>query len=180
MNSDRFLRPRKHKSIKRLEKEIESIIWETVQQRQKECSKTSSSDKDLLQLIMEATINDPNIGAKDSSKNFIVDNCKSIYFAGHESTAVAATWSLMLLALHPEWQDRIRSEFAQACPDGHLDTTATLQLKSVTPFSLSLNETVCFRLYDPKCFWRTRSALICFICSNFRNNNKIIITLVKL
>ncbi|KAL0539814.1 hypothetical protein IC582_024035 [Cucumis melo] len=145
--SDRFLRPRKHKSIKRLEKEIESIIWETVQQRQKECSKTSSSDKDLLQLIMEATINDPNIGAKDSSKNFIVDNCKSIYFAGHESTAVAATWSLMLLALHPEWQDRIRSEFAQACPDGHLDTTATLQLKSV---NMVIHETL--RLYPPAAF----------------------------
>lgn len=132
VNSDRFFQRSKHRRIKKLEKEIESLIWETVQQRQKECSKTSSSKKDLLQLIMEATTNDPNIGANDSSKNFIVDNCKSIYFAGHESTAVAATWSLMLLALHPEWQDCIRSEFAHACPDGHPDMAVISQLKSVT------------------------------------------------
>ncbi|XP_038893046.1 cytochrome P450 714A1-like isoform X2 [Benincasa hispida] len=146
-SSLRFLQPRKHKRIKKLEKEIESLIWETVQQRQKEFSKTSSSEKDLLQLIMEATTNDPNVGANDSSKNFIVDNCKSIYFAGHESTAVAATWTLMLLALHPEWQDCIRSEFAHACPDGRPDTTVISNLKTV---SMVVHEAL--RLYPPAAF----------------------------
>ncbi|XP_023516881.1 cytochrome P450 714A1-like [Cucurbita pepo subsp. pepo] len=146
--SDRLFQQPKHRRIKKLEKEIESLIWETVQQRQRECSKTSS-DKDLLQLIMEAAMNDPTVGANcnESPKKFIVDNCKSIYFAGHESTAVAATWSLMLLALHPEWQDRIRSEFTQACPDGRVNMTTISQLKSV---SMVVQETL--RLYPPAAF----------------------------
>ncbi|PWZ38225.1 Potassium transporter 25 [Zea mays] len=48
-------------------------------------------------------------------EDFIVDNCKNIYFAGHETTAVTATWCLMLLAAHPDWQDRARAEVLEVC-----------------------------------------------------------------
>ena len=137
MNSDKFFKPSEHRRIKKLEKEIESSIWETVQQRQEQCSKTSSSDKDLLQLIMKAAMTDSSLGPKQSSKNFIVDNCKTMYFVSHDTTAVTAAWSLMLLALHPNWQDRIRSEFAHTCTDGRFDITAISQLKSVNCFSLT-------------------------------------------
>lgn len=137
MNSNKFFKPSKHRRIKKLEKEINSSIWETVQQRREQCSKTSSSDKDLLQLIMDAAMTESSLPAKQSSKNFIVDNCKTMYFSGHETTAVSAAWSLMLLALHPNWQDRIRSEFAHTCPDGRFDLTSISQLKSVNYLSLT-------------------------------------------
>ena len=94
---------KKQNEIASLEKEIESLIWELVEERKRECSGTSSSEKDLMQLLLEAAMTDQSLG-KDFSKRFIVDNCKNIYFAGHETTAVAASWCLMLLALHPEWQ----------------------------------------------------------------------------
>lgn len=104
------------------------MIWAAVKERERECQETSSQ-KDLMQLILEGAINDQNLG-KDSSKRFIVDNCKNIYFAGHESTAVAASWCLMLLALHPEWQDPIRIELAQVCKDG-FPADDLLHLKTV-------------------------------------------------
>lgn len=108
--SCRFLATTRQKEIGGLEKEVESLIWETIEERRRESVETSSySEKDLLQLILEEAINDVHVG-KESSKKFIVDNCKNIYFAGHESTASAASWCLMLLALHPEWQARIREE----------------------------------------------------------------------
>lgn len=72
-----------------------------------------------------------HFASKDESKNFIVDNCKNIYFAGHESTSVAASWCLMLLALHPQWQTRIRNEMFEACPNGSLDVDSLPKLKSV-------------------------------------------------
>jgi cytochrome P450 len=118
------------KTISNLEREIESLIWKAVKEREQQRLETSSSEKDLLQLILEGAMNDQSL-AKDSSKRFIVDNCKNIYFAGHESTAVAASWCLMLLALHPEWQARIRSEVAQVCPNGLADLNSVLQLKTV-------------------------------------------------
>ncbi|KAJ6348682.1 hypothetical protein OIU77_006288 [Salix suchowensis] len=112
-----FLPAKKHNKISNLEREVESLIWEAVKERQQECRETSSSEKDLMLLLLEGAVNDQSLG-KDASKSFVVDNCKTIYFAGHESTAVAASWCLMLLALHPEWQDGIRKEQAEVFKDG--------------------------------------------------------------
>ncbi|CAA2971413.1 cytochrome P450 714A1-like [Olea europaea var. sylvestris] len=133
------------KKVKNLEKEIEVLILEVVNERERECMETSSLEKDLLQLILEGAIND--VG-KDSSKKFIVDNCKNIYFAGHESTAVAASWCLILLSLHPEWQARIRKEIAQACSDSEqIDADLLPKLKTVT---MVIQEVL--RLYPPAAF----------------------------
>jgi len=115
-----------------LEKEIESLIWDVVENRKRECSEASASEKDLMQLLLEAATNDPSLG-KDFSKRFIVDNCKNIYFAGHETTAVSACWCLMFLGLHQEWQSRIRAEVAEHCPNGIPDSESLPLLKTVYP-----------------------------------------------
>ncbi|KAJ9683760.1 hypothetical protein PVL29_016316 [Vitis rotundifolia] len=99
-----------------------------------------------MQLLLESAINDPNLG-QASSKRFIVDNCKSIYFAGHESTAVAASWCLMLLALHPDWQAQIRAEIAEVCGDNMPDADSITKMKWMT---MVIQETL--RLYPPAAF----------------------------
>ncbi|XP_022861183.1 cytochrome P450 714A1-like [Olea europaea var. sylvestris] len=140
-----FLPSVQQKEVNNLEKEIETLIWEAVNARERECLVEISSEKDLLQLILEGAIND--VG-KDSSKKFIVDNCKNIYFAGHESTAVAASWCLILLALYPEWQARIREEITQVCADGtHMEVDSLPKLKAVT---MVIQEVL--RLYPPAAF----------------------------
>ncbi|KAF0907550.1 hypothetical protein E2562_018363 [Oryza meyeriana var. granulata] len=78
------------------------------------------------------------------AEDFVVDNCKNIYFAGYESTAVTAAWSMMLLALHPEWQDRVRDEVREACGGGGRapDFPALQKMKNLT---MVIQETL--RLY---------------------------------
>lgn len=147
----RFLNTKVHKEVKSLEKEIESLIWEAVQERVEECSKGYSSEKDLMQWILEGATNDQELD-EVSSKQLIVDNCKNMYFAGHESTAVAASWCLMLLALHPEWQHNIREEVNQLCGNNEdhlhvLDVETLLKIKSVT---MVIQEAL--RLYPPAAF----------------------------
>ncbi|CAM8919893.1 unnamed protein product [Rhodiola kirilowii] len=141
-----FLMTKKKREARGLESEIEHLIWETVKERKEEWSKTPSRTKDLMQLILEGAMKDAHLD-KDASKKFIVDNCKNIYFAGHESTAVAASWCLMLLALHPEWQDRVRIELSDVCVNGILDSNSLLQMKEVT---LVIQEAM--RLYPPAAF----------------------------
>ena len=41
----------------------------------------------------------------------------SSYFSGHETTAIKASRSLMLLAAHPEWQAYGRVEVPEICGD---------------------------------------------------------------
>ncbi|MFQ6647363.1 hypothetical protein Gotur_021111 [Gossypium turneri] len=137
---------KKQNEILSLEREIESLIWETVKERESKCKEACSSEKDLLHLILKGALNDQSLG-EDSSKRFIVDNCKNIYFAGHESTAVAASWCLMLLALQPEWQSRVRAEVAQVCGGSLPDADSVSRLKTVT---MVIQEAL--RLYPPAAF----------------------------
>ncbi|XP_052181156.1 uncharacterized protein LOC127794249 [Diospyros lotus] len=132
-----------------LEKEIESLIWETVEKRVQEYSGASPGPvKDLLQLILDGAMKDNFVGREYSSKRFIVDNCKNIYFAGNEPTAVAASWCLILLALYPDWQARIREEVTQVCqPDGLPDVDSLPRMKAVT---MVIQEAL--RLYPPAAF----------------------------
>ncbi|KDP33461.1 hypothetical protein JCGZ_07032 [Jatropha curcas] len=140
-----FFASKKRKRLSSLEKEIDSLIWDTVKEREKQCSEKSYIEKDLMHRLLEESVNDSN-SSKFSAKSFIVDNCKNMYFAGHESTATAASWCLMLLALYPEWQSRIRQEVNQFCSDG-LDKNSISNLKTLT---MLIQETL--RLYPPAAF----------------------------
>ncbi|KAE8700294.1 CYP714A1 protein [Hibiscus syriacus] len=146
-SSSRFL-PNNNK-VSTLEREVELLIWETVKQRQQECFGKSLGQKDLMQHILESAVTDASV----APQKFIVDNCKNIYFAGHESTAITASWCLMLLALHPEWQSRIREEVAQVFTNGLPDADSISRLKMVT---MVIQETM--RLYPAGAFV-TREAL---------------------
>jgi cytochrome P450 len=48
----------------------------------------------------------------------IIDNMMIFLLAGHETTANALTWTLYLLAMFPEWQERARAEIRRVAPDG--------------------------------------------------------------
>ncbi|XP_042060869.1 cytochrome P450 714C2-like [Salvia splendens] len=120
-----------------LEKEIKTLILNVVKQRDE-----AGFEKDLLQMVLEgARQSDLSQEAVD---RFVVDNCKNIYLAGYETTAVSATWCLMLLASYPDWQDRIRREVADVCQGRLPDYKATMKMKLLT---MVINEAL--RLYPP-------------------------------
>ncbi|KAL8092593.1 hypothetical protein AgCh_034743 [Apium graveolens] len=81
---------------------------------------------------------------KDEIDQFIVTNCKNIYLAGYETTAVSATWALMLLAANQDWQDRVRAEAIEVCKGQPPDAVAIGKMKVLT---MVINESL--RLYPP-------------------------------
>ncbi|MQM07037.1 hypothetical protein Taro_039866 [Colocasia esculenta] len=122
----RYIPTSNNREIWRLERESRALILKIVKKRQEK--QESSSEKDLLQSLLESS-GDSCIGP-DTREDFIVDNCKNIYFAGQETTATSAAWCLMLLASHPEWQARACDEVVEIC--GNQSPTADMLSKMKT------------------------------------------------
>ncbi|KAG1338181.1 putative Cytochrome P450 714C2 [Cocos nucifera] len=136
----RFLPTKNNRNIWRLDGEIRSLILNIANERKE--GLLGSSKKDLLQSIIDGA---NAIHAKPGTINgFIIDKCKSIYFAGHETTAITATWCLMLLASHPEWQARARAELLEVFQGRLPDADMLHGLKTLT---MVIEETL--RLYPP-------------------------------
>ncbi|KAM0853358.1 hypothetical protein ACQ4PT_051119 [Festuca glaucescens] len=145
----RYLPTKSNREIWNLESCIRTLILNIVKKHEHDSE--ISPNKFLLHSIIE--------GSKAASfssctpEDFIVDNCKNIYFAGHETTSSTAAWCLMLLASHPEWQSRARVEILEVCHGEPLDFDMLRKLKTLT---MVIQETL--RLYPPASFV-TREAL---------------------
>lgn len=87
--------------------------------------------KDLLQMLLEGAKSSGDLNGLSQNK-FIVDNCKTMFFAGHETTALVTSWSLLLLALHPDWQARARAEVLEICGEKPPDTDMLRHMKVVS------------------------------------------------
>lgn len=64
--------------------------------------------------ILESLLAKDEQGHSRLSERQVLDNMRTLLFAGHDTTASALTWALFLLAKHPEWQTRVRNEVAAA------------------------------------------------------------------
>ncbi|KAH7289364.1 hypothetical protein KP509_31G072200 [Ceratopteris richardii] len=105
---------------------------------------------DLLGLMLSALEERPAEEAQKSSKmtmQEIIDECKTFFLAGHETTLGLLTWAIMLLAIHPEWQERAREEVLFYFGSSHPDADLLHNLKVVTQVGMVLHETL--RLYPP-------------------------------
>ncbi|KAK9921875.1 hypothetical protein M0R45_030369 [Rubus argutus] len=85
--------------------------------------------------------------ADDNSKisvDDIIDQCRTIYFAGQETTNSLLPWTVFLLALHPDWQEEARKEVLHLFGKQNPNFDGIAKLKTM---SLIINETL--RLYPP-------------------------------
>lgn len=101
----RYLPIKSNRDLWRLEREICDAIMKIIKDH--DCE-NSEEENDLLKVLVK------NFGSENCD-NLIIENCKAIYFAGHETTATAATFILILLAYHQEWQKQVREEVAEVC-----------------------------------------------------------------
>jgi cytochrome P450 len=114
----RYVPTNRNRESWRLEKEIKASILKLVKEREQE-----GTEKDILQLIVEGA---KNYGLDEAAADrFVTDNCKNIYMAGFETISSTAMWTLMLLAINPEWQARVRQEVleirqGQVLPDADM------------------------------------------------------------
>lgn len=88
----------------------------------------AGEQKDILASIL-ATI-DEDTGQRFSFDE-IVDQVAMLFLAGHETSAAALTWSLYLLALHPDIQEKAAEEVAVISGNTAIDIAAIRQMDLV-------------------------------------------------
>ncbi|XXG81346.1 hypothetical protein AAC387_Pa09g2006 [Persea americana] len=100
----------------RLQKEIRESLLKIIQNK-KEMSRDSGN---LIDVMVSDGV---DVGE-------IIEECKTFHFAGKETSANLLTWTILLLAMHPEWQHKAREEMLRVCgPKDHPTTDSLSQLK---------------------------------------------------
>ncbi len=92
---------------------IRKLIGDLTRERLAEIADGSAPD-DLATKIM--TTVDPETGDRFDVDE-MVDQVAIFFLAGHETSASALSWALYLLAMYPEWQDKIATEARGLEPD---------------------------------------------------------------
>ncbi|KAK8694393.1 hypothetical protein V6N13_071947 [Hibiscus sabdariffa] len=112
----RFYPTKYNREIKSLKMEVDRLLMEIIQSR-KDCfeiGRSSSYGSDLLGILLNE-MEKKRSGGENFKLNLqmIMDECKTFFFAGHETTALLLTWTVMLLATNPHWQQKVRAEVKQ-------------------------------------------------------------------
>ncbi len=99
--------PRFHsRQTRQTARDIRALITELTAARMAEIEAGKAPD-DLATKIM--TTPDPQSG-KCFDTEEMVDQVAIFFLAGHETSASALSWALYLLAMFPDWQDRVAAE----------------------------------------------------------------------
>lgn len=127
----------------KLERGIKNSILELVSKREK--GKDGMYEKfgndylgQLMKLLHESDTN------KRITIDQMIDEVRTLYGAGHLTTTSLLGWSVFLLALHPEWQEKARKEVFLFCGLEKPTSDAIARLRTM---NMILNE--CMRLYPP-------------------------------
>ncbi|EAY75046.1 hypothetical protein OsI_02942 [Oryza sativa Indica Group] len=138
-----------NRRMKQIAAEIEGMLKRIIAKRESALKAgEASSDDDLLGLLLESNLDHSkgNGGAASSgiSIDDVIGECKLFYFAGMETTSVLLTWTMVVLSMHPEWQDRAREEvlhvFGSRAPD--YDGLSRLRIVTMVLYEV-------LRLYTP-------------------------------
>ncbi|KAI0489296.1 hypothetical protein KFK09_029138 [Dendrobium nobile] len=141
----KILSPKKSYEAWMLGKEIDELLLEIINSRMERNSESSNGEKDLLGLLLARNdYKKMKRTERKLSSRVLVDECKTFFFGGHETTALALTWTLLLLGLYPEWQKALREEIKEVSGGEPLNSN---MLTKLTKMGWVWNEIL--RLYSP-------------------------------
>ncbi|XP_057956012.1 cytochrome P450 CYP72A616-like [Malania oleifera] len=150
----RFLFPTKtHKRMRQIHKEVKDILRGIIEKRKKAIQLGIDNQDDLLSLLLKSNDNylqeskNPNAGMTIED---VIEECKLFYFAGHESTANLLSWTMILLSMHKNWQERGREEILKVMGKKKPSFDDLSSLKMVNMILLEV-----LRLYPPTSFIRS-------------------------
>ncbi|KAK4344227.1 hypothetical protein RND71_037321 [Anisodus tanguticus] len=163
----RFMPTKRNIKSWKLDTEIKKLLMKLIQDRTENWGKNEMQEnngpKDLLGLMIQASLKESSLSSSINcplnhhnsalnnnnssmiTANDIAEECKTFFFAGEQTTSNLLTWTTILLAMHPQWQDLARDEVIKVC--GSRAIPSKDDLAKLKMLSMILNESL--RLYPP-------------------------------
>ncbi|MDQ3925056.1 MAG: cytochrome P450 [Actinomycetota bacterium] len=137
----RWVPTRRNQEFRRALETIDSLVLDLIRARQLARNSDGEARGDLLDMLLDAE--DAETGERMTEAE-VLDEVKTVFGAGHETTANALTWTWLLLSEHPEVGEALRAEL-DAVLGGHSPTLADLPN---LPYTKQVFDEV-MRLYPP-------------------------------
>ena len=114
-----------------MDNEIKAILRDLIRRKKQAMQ---NEELDLLGLLLQNTKLGDQFVNDDSclTINDVIEECKFFYIAGHETTANLLTWTMIVLSMHPNWQEKAREEVLHLCGDKTPDFEVINHLKIVS------------------------------------------------
>ncbi|OEL17309.1 Cytochrome P450 72A15 [Dichanthelium oligosanthes] len=148
-----FLPTKNNRRMRQINREISKLLRGMIEKRDKAIKNGETNNDDLLGILVESNMreSDGNVNLGMTTED-IIEECKLFYFAGMETTSVLLTWTIIVLSMHPEWQELAREEvlnyFGRARPD--FDSLSRLKIVTMILYEV-------LRLYPPVIFLTRRT-----------------------
>lgn len=145
----RFIPTKKNRRRNEIYREVRTLLRNMIEHREIAIRSGEASTDDLLGLLMESNRRhvqehgDPQHNVSLTIED-VIEECKLFYFAGQETTSVLLTWTMIMLAMDPNWQDQAREEVLQVFGRHQVTLEGLSRLKIVTMILYEV-----FRLYPP-------------------------------
>lgn len=120
----KFLNLKKTLETKKLGEEIDKLLLSIIKARVNSDNE-GQHQQDLLGHLLQD--NDGVFSMRE-----LVDECKTFFFGGYETTALSITWTLLILSVQQDWQDMLRDEIKEVVGNiDELDINMLADLKKV-------------------------------------------------
>ncbi|XP_044473197.1 cytochrome P450 CYP72A219-like [Mangifera indica] len=144
----RFLPTTTNRKMKSNHNQIRALIKGIIKKKEEALKAGKASvDDDLLGILVASNhreMEEQGNQRSGMSIEEVIEECKLFYLAGQETTASWLVWTIVLLCMHQDWQERARKEVFEVFGDKEPQFAELNQLKEISKI---LYEAL--RLYSP-------------------------------
>uniref|UniRef100_A0A1S2Z8S0 Cytokinin hydroxylase-like n=1 Tax=Cicer arietinum TaxID=3827 RepID=A0A1S2Z8S0_CICAR len=140
----KFFNLKKTQEAKKIGKEVDKLLFSIIESRMNSHDKIHHK-QDLLDYLLKENKELDGQLEKAFTMRELVDECKTFFFGGFETTSLSITWTLLLLALNEDWQNQLRDEIKEVV--GNIEELDINLLADLKKMKWVMNEAL--RLYPP-------------------------------
>ncbi|XP_074567576.1 cytochrome P450 CYP72A616-like [Curcuma longa] len=141
----KYLPTRINTRVEAIYKEVRDILLSIIRKREESMKSGNAKNDDILGLLLESNLQHRREhGNAGLTTDEVVEECKLLYFAGQDTTSLLLTWTMVVLSMHQDWQERARQEVLRVFGKEKPTFDGLSHLKTVT---MILYEVL--RLYPP-------------------------------